>query len=239
MTVYKQQNFCGTEIEENYGMAHSISSELLHFVAAAKEKGASDETLLGILENEGWARADIWTALGRHFETANGVKIPPGRKTTTPAKDAFFYLLAFSTLATWTISLGSICFTLIDAWFPDPLARYGYLRWASWQISSELATMIVTFPIYLLVMRLIVSDTRQAPEKLESGVRKWLTYIALLITAGVMIGDIITFLTYFLRGEVTSRFVGKVVVTLLISGGVFWYYLGSLRDPKAKLNANQ
>jgi hypothetical protein len=219
-------------------MAHSISSELVQFVAAAKEKGASDEALVGILENEGWAKADIWTALGRHFETVTSVKIPPGRKTTTPAKDAFFYLLSFSTLATWTISLGSICFTLIDAWFPDPLARYSYMR-NSWQISEELATVIVTFPIYLLVMRAIVSDTRHTPEKLESGVRKWLTYIALLIAAGVMIGDIITFLTYFLRGEVTSRFVGKVVVTLLISGGVFWYYLGSLRDPKAKVHANQ
>src|SRR2546422_4461891 len=42
-------------------------------------------------------------------------------------------------------------------------------------------------------------------ERAESGVRKWLTYIALLITAGALIGDVITFLAYFLRGELSVR----------------------------------
>jgi hypothetical protein len=59
------------------------------------------------------------------------------------------------------------------------------------------------------------------PEKLESSVRKWLTYI--------VIGDLITFLTYFLRGELTTRFIAKVTTVLVIAGGVFWYYFGSLR----------
>lgn len=89
-------------------------------------------------------------------------------------------------------------------------------------------------------MKVILSETRQAPEKLESGVRKWLTYIARLIAAGVMIGDLVTFLTSYLRGEVTARFVAKVAVTLAISGGVFWYYLGPLHDArKVAGNARQ
>jgi threonine/homoserine/homoserine lactone efflux protein len=60
-------------------------------------------------------------------------------------------------------------------------------------------------------------------------VRKWLTYIALLIAAGVVVGDLITFLTFFLRGELTARFVAKVTVVLVIAGGVYWYYVGSLQ----------
>jgi hypothetical protein len=32
-----------------------------------------------------------------------------------------------------------------------------------------------------------------------------------------------------LRGELTGRFVAKTSVVLLIAGGVFWYYLGSLQ----------
>jgi hypothetical protein len=39
---------------------------------------------------------------------------------------------------------------------------------------------------------------------------------------------LITFLTYFLRGELTARFVAKVATALVIVGGVFWYYTGSL-----------
>jgi hypothetical protein len=160
----------------------------------------------------------------------SGVKAPAGRKSTTPAKDAFFYLLSFATLATWTLAVGSICFILIENWIPDPLARHNYSTPMLSQMPGELAAVIVTFPIYLLVMRVILSETRRAPEKLDSGVRKWLTYLALLIAAGVMIGDVITFLTYFLKGELTARFLSKVAVTLAISGGVFWYYFGSLRE---------
>ena len=77
-------------------------------------------------------------------------------------------------------------------------------------------------------MRYITRQLDTHPEKLESAVRKWLTYIALLIAAGIVVGDLITFLTYFLRGELTARFVAKVLTALVIAGGVFWYYTGSL-----------
>lgn len=112
------------------------------------------------------------------------MRLPRGKRTTTPAKDAFLYLLSFATLATWTIALGLICYTLIDNWIPDPLYHNYSGTNLSYQISAELAALIVTFPLYLFVMRIILSGTWQAPEKLESDVRKWLTYFALLIAAG-------------------------------------------------------
>lgn len=59
--------------------------------------------------------------------------------------------------------------------------------------------------------------------------RKWLTYMALVIAAGCFIGDLVTTLTYFLRGEITSRFLAKAFVVLVLSGGVFSYYYGGLR----------
>lgn len=214
-------------------MALDSSAELHKFISAAKEHGATDESLISILENAGWPKAAIVGALGERYEALTGMRVPRGKKSTTPAKDAFLYLLSFATLATWTIALGSICYSLIDHWIPDPL-YHNYGTNLSYQISAELAALMVTFPLYLLVMRIILSGTRQAPEKLESSIRKWLTYLALLIAAGVMIGDVIAFLAYFLHGDLTSRFVGKVAVTLLISTGVFWYYLGSLREARAR-----
>ncbi|HTZ47559.1 MAG TPA: DUF5671 domain-containing protein [Verrucomicrobiae bacterium] len=213
-------------------MSPSTPTDLQKFIDTAKEHGASDETLLGVLENAGWPKSAVWSALGERYEALSGLRIPPGKKSTTPAKDAFLYLLSFATLATWTISFGSICYSLIDDWIRDPLAQNNYRLSFSYEISNELAALIVTFPLYLFVMRVILSQTRHAPEKLESGVRKWLTYIALLIAAAIMIGDVVTFLAFYLRGEVTSRFIAKVIVTLLISGGVFWYYLGSLREAR-------
>jgi membrane protein YqaA with SNARE-associated domain len=87
----------------------------------------------------------------------------------------------------------------------------------------------VGFPIFLVVMRFILKEVETRPEKLESGIRKWLTYIALLIAAGTVIGDLITFLTFFLQGDLTARFVLKVLTVVAIAGGVFGYYLGSLK----------
>ena len=60
-------------------------------------------------------------------------------------------------------------------------------------------------------------------------VRKWLTYMALVIAAGVLVGDLITALTYLLRGVITSRFLAEAFVVLVISGGVLFYYFGGLR----------
>src|SRR4029077_6895758 len=101
----------------------------------------------------------------------------------------FQYLLAFSTLGTWTIGLGSLMFTLIDRWIADPLSGERVSFSDSYTIASSMESLLVAFPIYLFVMRLIISDVERHPEKLDDGVRKWLTYVALFIAAGVVIGD--------------------------------------------------
>ncbi len=98
----------------------------------------------------------------------------------------------------------------------------------SW-MASELAAIFVGFPIFLLISRAVVRDTGEHPDKLNSPVRKWLTYLALAIAAGVFIGDLITILTYLLRGEITSRFFTKASVVLILSGGVFFYYYGGMK----------
>jgi uncharacterized protein YacL len=182
-----------------------------------------------LLRGRGWPEEDACRALADYYEAQNGATIPPYKRPGS-AKDAFLYLLSFSMLATWTISLGSVLFLLIDIWIKDPLNQNSYQSFTFYQMANSLACMIVAFPVYILTVRSILKDLRVHPEKLDSSVRKWLTYIALLIAAGVVVGDLITFLTYFLRGELTARFVSKVVVVLAIAGGVFWYYLGSLQE---------
>jgi Domain of unknown function (DUF5671) len=214
--------------------------QLLQFIEAARAKGASDEILVGMLKSEGWPEDSIYQTLSAHYQKLTGLRVPTSRRSGE-AKDAFLYLLAFSTLAIWTIALGSLMFTLIDKWIPDPLAQNQYVDSGdSYTIASSLASILVAFPIYLFVTRLIIGEVRRHRDKLESGVRKWLTYIALLIAAGVIIGDLVTVLTFFLRGELTSRFILKALTAIVISGGVFWYYLASLRRPASEAaNANE
>jgi hypothetical protein len=207
--------------------------KLFEYIEAAKSRGASDDSLVGLLKGHGWPQDVVYEALAAHYEKLTGLEVPSRRRSGAAAKDAFYYLLAFSTLATWTIGFGSLMFTLIENWIPDPLAQSAnvYTPYDSSALAFSIASVLVAFPIYLFVMRLIIREAQLDPEKLESGVRKWLTYIALLIATAVMIGDLVTVLEFFLRGEVTSRFIAEAATVIAIAGAVLWYYLGELKRP--------
>lgn len=204
------------------------SKELREFVEAAKTQGASDETVIGVLQGRGWPKDDAYRALGDHYETRSGVHVPVYKRSGT-ARDAFLYLFNFAALGTWTIGLGSLLFTLIDRWIPDPVMNsYGYGSLQD-QIAASLAAVIVAFPIYLLVTTYILRRVEVHADKLDSPVRKWLTYLALLVAASVVLGDLIAFLTHLLQGGLTARFMAKDAVVLVIAGGVFWYYMGAVQ----------
>lgn len=205
-------------------------TKLLEFVEAAKSKGAPDEFLASFLTRRGWPQDDVYAALGRYWERETGLPIPNRSGGGESSRDAFLYLLSFSTLATWACALGSMLFVFIDRWLPDPVATPLYYSLRS-AVTWQMASIAVAFPIFLLVMRTILREAQDRPERLLSPVRKWLTYIALLLTAGAMIGDLIWFLDYFLTGELTSRFVLKALTVILIAGAIFIYY----RDTNAAL----
>jgi Domain of unknown function (DUF5671) len=211
----------------------ALDPRIYDFIERARASGVSEQSLVGILTARGWPEKDVYEALARHYERLAGVEIPSRAGTGTAAKDAFFYLLVFSTLATWTFALGSLAFTLIDQRFADTLFSGAYSQtYDTYAIAAAMASMLVAFPIFLLVSRSTIRDVRKHPEKFDSPVRKWLTYMALVIAAGVFIGDLIAILTYLLRGEITSRFIAKALVVLVLSGGVFYYYFFGLRKPE-------
>ena len=209
-------------------MRQKDAANLQEFVEASKAKGAADEFLVSLLMRHGWPQDDVYSAIGSYWERTTGIALPHRTGQGESSRDAFLYLLSFATLATWASALGSLLFHLIDRWFPDPVsADYTYnLRTA---VTWQMASIAVAFPIFLLVTAIILREAQGQAERLQSGVRKWLTYIALLLTAGAMIGDLIWFFDYFLAGEITSRFLLKSLTVLLICGAIFVYYLGSLR----------
>ncbi len=209
-----------------------ISPELHKFLEAAKSQGAADEALVGLLRGRGWPEEEVYRALADYYETRSGLRIPIYKRSGS-AKDAFLYLVSFATLATWTYGLGSVMFELINRWIKDPVQPNYYGGF--YQMANSLAAIIVAFPVYMLVTRYILGELEQHPEKLESSVRKWLTYIALFITAVLAVGDLITFLTAVLRGELTANFSAKAAVVLVITGGIFWYYLGALQQKQRPL----
>jgi len=209
-----------------YRMPHA---DLQPFIDAAKDRGASDDFLASALTSRGWPARDVYSALVDWWERSLGLTLPARRSAAENARDAFLYLLGFSMLATWASALGSLWFRLIEYWLPDPAVApyyYNFRETVTWQMAS----ILVALPIYLFVMRLILRESAGNEERIESGVRKWLTYIALLLAATGVVCDLVCFVDYFLKGEITPRFALKCFVVLAICGSIFAYYLGFLRN---------
>ncbi len=119
-----------------------------------------------ILQDAGWSQRGVSRILRAVYEEKTGMTTPaPGVSRGESAKDAFFHLLAFGTLATWAGSLASLVYTLIDKYLPDPATYSGYYPTASYTISTQLAGIIVAFPIYIWMMWLINRDIAKNPER--------------------------------------------------------------------------
>jgi hypothetical protein len=75
-------------------------------------------------------------------------------------------------------------------------------------------------------MWLLEKGYRAEPEKRSVGIRKWLTYITLFVSGFALAGDLVTVLYYFIDGrDITTGFILKVLVVLVISLSIFFYYI--------------
>ncbi len=205
------------------------TSPLHEFVMAAKARGASDEFLAALLTRQGWSADDVYTALSTYWEQTTGIPVPKRGSSTESSREAFLNLLAFLALGIWATALGTVLFQLVNVWVPDPV-HTGYVPSVRTTITWSLAALSVAFPLYLLVTRTLVRESETNPGRLHTGVRKWLTYLALLITAGTVVGYLIGFTGFFLLGELSARFVVKSLVVLILCGGIFMYYMSTLPE---------
>ena len=92
-----------------------------------------------------------------------------------------------------------------------------------------MASLVIAFPVFLFVARYLGKELVRSPVKRLSAVRRWLTYLTLFLAAAVLVGDLITLVYNLLGGELSLRFVLKVLVVAVIAGAVFGYYLMDLR----------
>ncbi len=154
-------------------------------------------------------------------------------QSKTNAKDFFINLGAIVSLYATVVSLVSLLFTIINNAYPQVNSSYGY--YASSSISWPVATIIVFFPIFIFLMWLLEKDYKVNPEKQNSGIHRWLTYITLFVAGATMAIDLIVVLYNFLDGqELTTGFILKILFLLIIAGGIFSYYL---HDVLGKLTA--
>ena len=205
----------------------STSQQMEMFVRDALARGLSREAIEKALTQAGWTPPQIRDALGAFAEVDFPVPVPRSRPYLS-AREAFLYLVLFTTLYLSAYHVGSLCFDFINRAFPDPAQvneRIGLFDSMRWSISS----LTIAFPTFLLLSWLVGGDLRRNPAKRASAIRRWLTYLTIFVATGVLIGDLTTLVYNVLGGELSVRFALKVIVVALIAVTVFGYYLWDLR----------
>jgi hypothetical protein len=205
----------------------SGTQELELFVREALARGCAREDVERAMLAAGWTNEQARSALAAYAAVDFPVPVPRPRPYLS-AREAFLYLVLFSTLYLSAYNLGSLLFDFINRAFPDPAVQE-YGRSAEDSIRWSAASLIIAFPVFLLVSRYIGRELIRKPVKRLSTIRRWLTYLTLFIAAGFLIGDLITLVYNLLGGELTVRFVLKVITVAVIAGTVFGYYLWDLR----------
>ena len=151
---------------------------------------------------------------------------PMNTNKMTP-KDFFMHVGIIITLYVSSVSLITLLFQIINIAYPDNL--YGYSDPYSFGIRWAIASLIIIFPIFVFLSWLVAKECATNPEKRMLGIRRWLTFLTLFIAGATVITNLIVLLNSFLGGEISTRFILKVVAVLVVSGLVFAYYLWDLR----------
>ena len=221
-----------------------MDEELIRFIDHARDKGMDHATIRQLLVSAGWNEKDIAEVIcTRDLE----LPIPePARTGPAPARsvrrspspwprrarEAFLHLLTFGALFTWATNLILLFFSYINSALPDP----------AWRISqsamdvivsamrAQLAAVIVSFPLFLILWHFLLREVRRDPEKAKGAIRRWLAYLTLFVGAITLSGDVITLIYCLLEGQLTLRLVLKAGVLFMIAGSLVLYLAFTLRS---------
>jgi len=148
----------------------------------------------------------------------------------TSAKDFFLHLGSIVALYVVAGNFINLLFRIINKAYPEMLTN-GYYWSGGSEISFPVATLIIVFPIFVLLTWFVNKTYMQDESKRHLSIRKWLTYITLFVAGVMLAGDLVMVLYKFLDGQdLTAAFLLKALVVLLVSGVVFGFYLQDIRE---------
>ena len=152
-------------------------------------------------------------------------------QTNKPKLSISFFFLCLGvliSLITSVVSFLNLVFSTLDKRFPDvsnATYQYGYNTYNYETMRIALATLIIFFPIFLIVFHFWKKFTKKEIGHIDQVLKKWLVYVVLFLSTLVVLIDLVTLVKYFVSGEITIRFVYKVLatfVTAVIIGKYFY-----------------
>ncbi len=204
----------------------AASKELSRFTRDALASGKSREEISAVLHAAGWSASEVDDALHAWSDEPFSPPVPRPQVTVS-ARDFFVYALTFGLMIIGAIYLVQLIHALIDLWLEERDYRYpGNIRWS-------IAVLVVATPMYLWLTIRERAKLAADPALYRSAIRKWLTYITLLLAATTLLGDLMAVIYAFLSGDFTFQFFLKALVVALVAGLIFLFYLNDIRKGDA------
>jgi hypothetical protein len=119
----------------------------------------------------------------------------------------------------------TLVFGLINIMYPAATDSYWEIESATEGIRIGIAMLIVFFPTYIVLTRLMNRFRRAEQGALYQNITKWLIYLSLLIGGLVLLGTLVTTIYEFLNGDLTTRFLLKALTVIGVVGMAFHYYI--------------
>jgi hypothetical protein len=156
--------------------------------------------------------------------------------TQKPSLTPRFFFISLGVIIALITSVSSflmLFFETLDKKFPDALTstfQYGYNSYSYDSIRSSLATLIIFFPVFL-----VLAYYWRKLSKSELGIKdniifKWMIYLIIFLASLLVVIDLVTLVNYFVSGEITIRFIYKVIGVAIMSGLIGFNYFFELRD---------
>ena len=149
------------------------------------------------------------------------------------AKVAFLYCLSMIGLGFLAVGVGTALFSLVDKLLPQVATGY-YNGLESGAFKFAISSIVIAGPLYFWLVYLLRRGLVKNEYDHESGPRRWLTYLLLLISSVTILGSLVRLLYSYLDGDLSTRFALKALVVLIIAGLVFGYYFYDLKNEAKK-----
>jgi hypothetical protein len=153
----------------------------------------------------------------------------PSMETKTKAIDVFAYVAIFISLIVSVTNIIQILFTAIERKFTDVLEMGQYVDLYGSDMRMAIASLIVMFPVYLVLSMYVSKDIKKFLYKRDLLIRKVFIYTTLFSTAAALLGSLIATIYTYLGGELTLRFELKALTVFVIAAAVGGYYIYALR----------
>lgn len=201
--------------------------DLTVFVRDALVAGRTRTEIRAALTHAGWSETEISDGLGAWSETPFSPPVPRPVATVS-ARDFFVYALTFGLLLIGAINLVLVLQALVDLFFTEEgNGAVGLIRWG-------ISVLIVTAPLYFWLTLRERRNLVRDPALSRSAMRKWLTYIALLLAAMTLLGNLIATVFALLTGDLTLQFILNALIVLIVAGGIFLFYFNDIRRGEAE-----